>query len=102
MQLIIALALVFVGSTAHAVDRDDIIKEYLVRSAVIDGTYQPDEAGRVMAQFSGLTQAEQDGILSAFVDTLTAEIDDQQDQIATESARLSDLKAELEAFKAGL
>lgn len=103
MKKIITLA-IFLGlaAPAHAVDRADIVKEYLNRNAVVDGTYQPDEAAEIMANFSALTTAQQDAALSDFIDTLTAEIDASVTKMATETARLNALRAELETFKAGL
>lgn len=103
MKKIVTLSILLgLAAPAHAVDRADIVKEYLYRNAVIDGTYQPDRAGEVMANFSALTTAQQNAAMSNFVDTLTAEIDANVAKMATETARLNALKAELETFKAGL
>lgn len=102
MQLIIALALTLVASTAHAVDRTDIIKEYLTRNAIVDGTYQPDKAGEVMSEFSALTPAEQDAAISGFVDQIVAEIDADVVQLNNEEIRLLNVREQLLAFKGTL
>jgi len=103
MKKILTLAILLgLAAPAHAVDRADIIKEYLHRNAVVDGTYQPDKAGEIMAAFSALTPAQQNAAMSNFIDTLTAEIDANVAKMAAETARLNTLKANLEAFKGGL
>ena len=103
MKKIVMLSILLgMAAPAHAVDRADIIREYLNRNAVVDGTYQPDKAGEIMATFSALTTAQQNAAMSSFIDTLTAEIDVNVAQMAAETARLNALKADLEAFKGGL
>ncbi len=102
MQLIIALALTLVASTAHAVDRTDIIKEYLTRNAIVDGTYQPDKAGEVMSQFSTLTPVEQDAAMKNFIDSLVAEIEADVVRLNSEEARLLNVKEQLIALKGTL